>query len=189
MAQNGTKQKQLDAVLGEWQYKNSAEAAKKEGNMGEKRIWYAVMETPEDDWSCGSYDFQESKEMLRKQGKGRIAMIEDNACEKEMFIEDLFADQFYYYMNPNAGTDYNGDECFELYRGINGADGKHDRDTEVSILRAAYVDVPGYDECFHTYVDDKGNEFKELDESGRLDDVIDKYVFKALGFSFDYEIG
>ena len=53
--------------------------------------WYAVQETSEDDWGYGSYDYDEAVEMLKEQGHGLIAVIneETNFCEEEIKIEDL----------------------------------------------------------------------------------------------------
>lgn len=54
--------------------------------------WYAVQETREDAWDNGSYDFDEAVEMLKKQGAGLIAVINDDTevCEDEIGFEDIF---------------------------------------------------------------------------------------------------
>lgn len=56
--------------------------------------WYAVQETPDDDWDWGSYDFEKAKEMLREQGCGLIAVIDvtdnDPLCIEEITYEKLF---------------------------------------------------------------------------------------------------
>ena len=57
------------------------------------QIWFAVQETSEDAWDYGSYSLDEAKEMLKEQGHGLIAVIEegeDNVCIEEMKYEDLF---------------------------------------------------------------------------------------------------
>lgn len=56
-------------------------------------IWYAVQEDSTDAWDHGSYDLDEAKEMLREQGHGLIAVIEESensVCIEEMKYEDLF---------------------------------------------------------------------------------------------------
>lgn len=81
--------------------------------------WYAVQETSEDAWDNGSYDYNEAIQMLRAQGKGLIAVIneETNYCEDEIKFEDLeeekemtryrvkdgYADSWY---GGEADTDY-----------------------------------------------------------------------------------
>ena len=56
--------------------------------------WYAVQESPEDDWDWGSYEFDEAKEMLQEQGSGVIAVIDvtnnDPMCVKEITYEEIF---------------------------------------------------------------------------------------------------
>lgn len=56
-----------------------------------ERIWYAVQETSADDWETGSYNIEEAVEMLKKQGHGLIAAIdEDNAfCLDEYTYDDV----------------------------------------------------------------------------------------------------
>ena len=53
-------------------------------------IWYAVQETTEDDWSYGSYDYDEAIEMLKKQGYGLIAVIHQDTCISENYYEEYF---------------------------------------------------------------------------------------------------
>ena len=53
----------------------------------EPAIWYAVQETKEDDWGTGSSDLEEALAMLREQGRGLIAVIEegpDPVCIEEI---------------------------------------------------------------------------------------------------------
>lgn len=54
--------------------------------------WYAVQKETTDDWDYGSYDYAEAVEMLKKQGTGLIATIEENTgvCVEEIKFEDLF---------------------------------------------------------------------------------------------------
>lgn len=59
--------------------------------MEEKKIWYAVQEDSTDGWNYGSYSLDEATEMLRDQGHGLIAVIdeEDSFCLKEYAYSDL----------------------------------------------------------------------------------------------------
>lgn len=54
--------------------------------------WYAVQETPDDDWGWGSYDYDEAVKMLKEQGHGLIAVIEEseqeNFCLEEIQYEE-----------------------------------------------------------------------------------------------------
>ena len=56
--------------------------------------WYAVQETPDDDWDWGSEDFDKAKEMLREQGDGLIAVIDvtdnDPLCVEEITYDEIF---------------------------------------------------------------------------------------------------
>lgn len=49
-----------------------------DGESVEKMTWYAVQETPDDDWSYGSYDYGDAVRMLRNQGFGMIAVVESD---------------------------------------------------------------------------------------------------------------
>ena len=40
-------------------------------------MWYAVQKTREDEWDYGSHDYNEAVEMLKEQGYGLIAVIEE----------------------------------------------------------------------------------------------------------------
>ena len=51
--------------------------------------WYAVQENTGDDWSYGSYDYYDAIEMLKRQGYGLIAVIEDDLCINEIYFEDI----------------------------------------------------------------------------------------------------
>ena len=59
--------------------------------MKEKRIWYAVQEQSSDGWDYGSYNIDEAVAMLKEQGHGLIAAIdEDNAfCMDEYTYDEL----------------------------------------------------------------------------------------------------
>ena len=64
----------------------------KSGESGLSPIWYAVQKTSADAWDFGSYDFEEAKQMLKEQGSGLIAVIdeEDSFCLQEFRYEDFF---------------------------------------------------------------------------------------------------
>ena len=53
--------------------------------------WFAVQETSEDDWSYGSYNYDTAVKMLKEQGHGLIAVIneETSYCEQEIAYEDV----------------------------------------------------------------------------------------------------
>ena len=63
----------------------------KNRESGLSPIWYAVQKTREDAWDNGTHDLDEAKEMLKEQGYGLIAVIdeESNFCEEEIEYEDL----------------------------------------------------------------------------------------------------
>lgn len=54
--------------------------------------WYAVQKETTDAWDYGSHSYTEAIEMLKKQGAGLIAVIEENTgvCVEEIKFEDLF---------------------------------------------------------------------------------------------------
>ena len=87
----------IDEVTAEIEAEEKAEAEKvqaekienKENEM-ESEKWYAVQMKSSDDWDNGSADFEEAKAMLKKQGCGLIAVIEDDVCEEEIKFDDLF---------------------------------------------------------------------------------------------------
>ena len=58
-----------------------------------KNRWYAVQETPDDDWDWGSYDYNEAVKMLKEQGHGLIAVIEEseyeNFCLEEIQYDEV----------------------------------------------------------------------------------------------------
>ncbi len=59
--------------------------------MKDERIFYAVQETNNDEWDCGSYDFSEAVDMLKAQGRGLIAVIDtyDSFCLAEYSYEQV----------------------------------------------------------------------------------------------------
>lgn len=59
-----------------------------------KRIWYAVQENKSDGWDgIGSYDFREAAGMLKSQGYGLIAAVdeENQFCVNEYTYEEVVA--------------------------------------------------------------------------------------------------
>lgn len=63
----------------------------KEAGMADTR-WYAVQESRQDGWSNGSYSYDEAVAMLKSQGHGLIAVINESSgeCEEEIEYEELF---------------------------------------------------------------------------------------------------
>ena len=59
--------------------------------MAENR-WYAVRESRDATWDNGSDDYQTAVAMLKDQGHGLIAVINENSgvCEEEIEYSDLF---------------------------------------------------------------------------------------------------
>ena len=57
----------------------------------EDRRWYAVQETRDDAWDYGSHDYEEAVNMLKEQGDGLIAVINEHTgvCEKEIEFEEV----------------------------------------------------------------------------------------------------
>lgn len=55
----------------------------------EEAVWYAVQDDEEDDWSEGSYDFQEACRMVIAQEYGLIAVIDGDTCIEEIPYEDI----------------------------------------------------------------------------------------------------
>lgn len=56
------------------------------------KMWYAVQLNADDDWGWGSFDWDEAVEMLKAQGEGMIATINDETkvCEDVTYYEDIF---------------------------------------------------------------------------------------------------
>lgn len=63
----------------------------KSGESGLTPVWYAVQRESSDAWDNGSCDFEEAKRMLKEQGSGLIAVIdeEDSFCLEEIRFEDI----------------------------------------------------------------------------------------------------
>ena len=61
--------------------------------------WYAVQADRTDAWDNGSYDFGTAAEMLREQGHGLIAVINEDTglCDEELEHDTLFGE----YEEPN----------------------------------------------------------------------------------------
>lgn len=55
------------------------------------KLWYAVQETREDAWDYGSHDKEKAIEMLREQGHGLIAVIDEDTqfCTCEIEYEEV----------------------------------------------------------------------------------------------------
>lgn len=53
--------------------------------------WYAVQMDREDAWDNGTFDYDEAIEMLKEQGTGLIAVIDDDAkvCVEEIEYQDI----------------------------------------------------------------------------------------------------
>ena len=53
-------------------------------------LWYAVQHERSDAWDYGSFDYDEACRMLKEQGEGWIAVIQNgNHCIDEIAYEDL----------------------------------------------------------------------------------------------------
>lgn len=53
----------------------------RDGRIKKRKKWYAVQLDRTDDWGTGSYSFLEAYEMLKEQGSGLIAVIdEETSC-------------------------------------------------------------------------------------------------------------
>ena len=55
--------------------------------MMENKKWYAVQTDRTDDWGTGSYDYNEAVQMLKRQGRGLIAVIDGDVCVNEIEYE------------------------------------------------------------------------------------------------------
>lgn len=52
-------------------------------------MWYAVQETREDAWDYGSDNYDTAVQMLKEQGGGLIAVIDNNVCVEELEYDDV----------------------------------------------------------------------------------------------------
>lgn len=96
-------------------------------------LWFAVMANENDDWSIGSEDIEEAKEMLLEQGRGLIAAINGSICMYKIYYEDIAPKGSY---NPE-------DVEFEIYllaRSIQKLALKLGRDIDFSTLHHSYDD-------------------------------------------------
>ena len=55
------------------------------------RKWYAVQMDSTDDWGNGSYDYDKAVEMLKEQGEGLIAVIDEDTsfCLEEIKYDEV----------------------------------------------------------------------------------------------------
>lgn len=51
--------------------------------------WYAVVRDSNDLWDYGSHDLEEAKEMLKSQGFGTIAVIDNDLCEDTITVNGV----------------------------------------------------------------------------------------------------
>ena len=96
-------------------------------------LWFAVMANEDDDWSIGTEDIEEAKQMLLEQGQGLIAAINGMICMYKIYYEDIA---------PKGS--YNPEEVeFEIYllaRSIQKLALKLGRDVDLSTLHHSYND-------------------------------------------------
>ena len=52
-------------------------------------MWYALQTESYDAWDNGTEDRDEAIKMLKEQGEGRIAVIENDFCVEEIMYEDV----------------------------------------------------------------------------------------------------
>ena len=52
--------------------------------------WYAVQMDRTDAWDKGSFDYDEAIQILKNQGFGLIAVIEDDECVEEIEYNDIY---------------------------------------------------------------------------------------------------
>lgn len=67
--------------------------------MENKKLWYAVQKDSTDEWGNGSFDREEAVKMLKKQGYGLIAVIDEETqtCVEEIAlgeIVDIIGEQY-----------------------------------------------------------------------------------------------
>ena len=143
----------------------------------ENKKWYAVQTDRTDDWGTGSYDYDEAVQMLKEQGYGLIAVIDEGSnpseavCVEEIEFDSLDDDTEYYYWLDTTET-WNSPRKGEaiLIRGQYNEDGEKDRETEEEILKFSESD------CGIIPDDSKASE------------KVDAYIEKELGFLPDYEV-
>lgn len=70
---------------GEW-----VSMEKEEDEEMENKKWYAVQTDRTDDWGTGSYDYEEAVQMLKEQGHGLIAVIDEgNDPSEALCVEEI----------------------------------------------------------------------------------------------------
>lgn len=70
---------------GEW-----VSMEKEEDEEMENKKWYAVQTDRTDDWGTGSYDYDEAVQMLKEQGYGLIAVIDEgNDPSEALCVEEI----------------------------------------------------------------------------------------------------
>lgn len=107
-------------------------------------LWFAVMANENDDWSIGTEDIEEAKQMLLEQRQGLIAAINGMICMYKIYYEDIAPKGSY---NPD-------DVEFEIYllaRSIQKLALKLGRDVDISTLHHSYNDKVGVE--VNVYVD------------------------------------
>ena len=68
---------------------------KEEAEEMENKKWYAVQTDRTDDWGTGSYDYDDAVQMLKEQGYGLIAVIDEGRnpsealCVEEIAFEEV----------------------------------------------------------------------------------------------------
>jgi len=62
-----------------------------QGKEKDMTKWYAVQRDREDAWDNGSFDYDEAVKMLKDQGEGLIAVIDDDAkvCIEEIEFDEI----------------------------------------------------------------------------------------------------
>jgi len=58
-------------------------------------VWYAVQVSSDDDWSYGSYNRDEAIEMMRRNGHGKIAVIDNKTTNPVCIKEISFGERFF----------------------------------------------------------------------------------------------
>ena len=134
--------------------------------------WYAIQKTREDAWDYGTHDLEEAKKMLKEQGYGLIAVIdeESNTCEEEIEFSEIGR----YWLDTDF-TQENGDLSrpkYALKKVTVDEDGDEEEET---ILWGFWEDdIPGYND-----------EYANPDD---IDKALNDIIQKKLGFLPEYEI-
>lgn len=104
------------------------------------RYWYAVQREKNDAWDNGSHDKEEAIEMLKEQGCGLIAVIdeEDNFCTEEIPYEDV-AERSYVIADSKQGDLF--------FDGIDTTD----RESAIEIFRQTWNALSDHDKKLRDY--------------------------------------